>query len=138
MEKEYYIKVNEWTKVLVTEEIYHFYRRQQWKEAKRRKVRANMECSYELMVESGIDGKCASKQKFVEDIVMDKLLQEMLIEALDTIALDERELIYNIYFCNKSERELSKFYGISNVAINKKHHKIVLKLKKYLIFKKTF
>ena len=138
MEKGYYIKVNDWTKVPVTEEIYRYYRRQQWKEAKRRKIRADMECSYELMVESGIDGKCSSMQKLTEDIVMDKLLLEMLMEALDTISLDERELIYNIYFCNKSERELSKFYGISNVAINKKHHKIVFKLKKYLIFKKTF
>ena len=50
MEKEYYIKVNDWTKVPVTEEIYRCYRRQQWKEAKRRKIRADMECSYELMV----------------------------------------------------------------------------------------
>jgi len=134
MEKEYYIKVNDWTKVPVTEEIYRAYRRQQWKEAKRRKIRADMECSYELMVESGIDGKCISMQKLTEDIVVDKLLLDMLMEALDTLALDERELIDNIYFCDKSERELSKFYGVSNVAINKKHHKVVLELKKILDF----
>ena len=132
MEKGYYIKVNDYTKVLVAEEIYRAYRRQQWKEAKRRKIRADMECSYELMVESGIDGKCASMQKLTEDIVMDKLLLEMLMEALGTIALDERELICNIYFCNKSEREFAESIGLSQKGINKKKHRILGKIRKII------
>ena len=42
MKKEYYIKVNDWTKVSVTEEIYRTCRRPQWKEVKRRKKRAKI------------------------------------------------------------------------------------------------
>ena len=132
MEKEYYIKVNDWTKVPVTEEIYRCYRRQQWNESKRRKIRADMEYSYELMVESAIDGKCASKQKLTEDIVMDKLLLELLMEALDTLNSDERILIDGLYFLGETERELSSHLGVSQQLLHYHKKEILNKLKKLL------
>ena len=133
MGKEYYIKVNDWTKVSVTEEIYRACRRPQWKEAKRRKKRSDMECSYELLVGNCIDSECTSMQKLTEDIVMDKLLLEMLMEALNTLASDERELIDNIYFNHKTEREFAESIGLSQKGINKKKHRVLEKIRKLII-----
>ena len=135
MEKEYYIKINDWTKVPVTEEIYRAYWRQQWKETKRRRIRVDMEFSYELMVESGIDGKCASMQKLTEDIVMDKVLLELLMEALDNLTSGERGLIDALYFEERTERELSKKTGVPQKTINNRRKSALSKLRKLLIEK---
>ena len=68
----------------------------------------------------------------MEQIVEDKLLLEMLLKALETLTEDERFLIDKIYFKEKSERDVAKKTNESNVSINKKHHKIIKKLKKLI------
>jgi len=94
-----------------------------------------MEFSYELMVESGIDGKCASMQKLTEDIVMDKVLLELLMEALDNLTSGERGLIDALYFEERTERELSKKTGVPQKTINNRRKSALSKLRKLLIEK---
>ena len=132
MKKEYYIKLNDGQVVPVTEEVYREYKRPQWREAKQKKVRQMREFSLKYMTENGMEHIYSNNQKLVEDIAEDHLLLEMLMKALETLTDDERFLINELYFNEKSERDFAEKMGISNVAVNRKHHRILDKIKKLL------
>ena len=132
MKKEYYIKLNDGQVVPVTEEVYREYKRPQWREAKQNKVRQMREFSLEYMIENGMEHIYSDNQKLVEENAEDNLMLEMLMKALETITDDERSLINELYFNEKSERDFAKKIGISNVAVNKKHHHVLEKIKKLL------
>ena len=103
MKKEYYIKLNDGQVVPVTEEVYREYKRPQWREAKQKKVRQIREFSLEYMTENGMEHIYSDKQKLVEEIAEDNLMLEMLMKALETLTDDERFLINELYFNEKSE-----------------------------------
>jgi len=130
MDKEYIIKLSDGTLVPVSEEVYRVYKQSQWRESNRRRAVKERERSLEFMEEGGVH--ITSHEKLVEQIVEDKLLFEMLLKALETLTEDERFLIDEIYFQEKSERDLARETNVSNVSINKKHHKIIKKLKKLI------
>jgi len=130
MDKEYIIKLSDGTLVPVSEEVYRVYKQSQWRESNRRRAVKERERSLEFMEEGGVH--ITSHEKLVEQIVEDKLLFEMLLKALETLTEDERFLIDEIYFQEKSERDLARETNVSNVSINKKHHKIIKKLNKLI------
>lgn len=126
MKKEYNIKLPDGAIVPVTEEVYRAYKRPQWREAKKKKLKR------EISLENFNDVHTLSDEKLVEQIVEDKLLLEMLLKALETLTEDERFLIDEIYFQEKTEREISKESRIPQQTINSRKKKIIEKLKKYL------
>ena len=128
MDKEYNIKLPDGTLVPVSEEVYRAYKRPQWREEKQKKAH----CIREISLDESENVHIPSNEKLVEQIVEDKLLLEMLLKALETLTEDERFLIDEIYFQEKSERDLARETNVSNVSINKKHHKIIKKLKKLI------
>lgn len=67
-----------------------------------------------------------------DEIVVDKLMNEMLHQCLDRLDTDERALIDALYFNNKTETELAIEYGISQQAISKRHLKIIRQIKKIM------
>ncbi len=69
-----------------------------------------MNISLDVFLEDGFDVKCS--QPSVEDTVADKLLYDKLYAALDQLTSEERSLIEELYFHEKSVRELSKEIGI--------------------------
>ena len=71
-----------------------------------------------------------SDEKLVEQIVEDKLLLEMLLKALETLTADERFLIDEIYFQEKTEREVSAKLNIPKTNVHRLKEKILKKLKK--------
>jgi DNA-directed RNA polymerase specialized sigma subunit len=131
MKKEYYIKLKNGQAVPVSEEIYREYMRPVWREAKRKNIRQNNEFSFEFMEESGMGYLCASEQKLVDEIVEDKLLLEMLMNALETLTVEERFLVNELFFNNKTERRIAEESNISHQAIHKRKNRILEKLKKY-------
>ena len=132
MKKEYYIKLSDGQVVPVTEEVYREYKRPQWREAKQKKVRQMREFSLEYMNENGIEHIYSDKQKLVEDIAEDNLMLEMLMKALETLTDDERFLINELYFNEKSERILSKQIDIPQQTINSRKAIIIKKLRKFM------
>lgn len=66
-----------------------------------------------------------------EEETMDKLEREELHKAIEKLTKEEQKLIFQHYFENRSETELSAEYGISQQAISKKIRKIREKIKKY-------
>ena len=132
MKKEYYIKLNDGQVVPVTEEVYREYKRPQWREAKQKKVRQMREFSLEYMTENEMEHIYSENQKLVEDIAEDNLMLEMLMKALETLTDDERSLINELYFNEKSERNLSKQIDVPQQTINSRKAIIIIKLRKFM------
>ena len=132
MKKEYYIKLSDGQVVPVTEEVYREYKRPQWREAKQKKVRQMREFSLEYMTENRMEHIYSDNQKLVEEIAEDNLMLEMLMKALETLTDDERSLINELYFNEKSERNLSKQIDVPQQTINSRKAIIIIKLRKFM------
>lgn len=68
----------------------------------------------------------------IADLVADSLMAEKLQECLPLLTEDEQRLIREIYFTGLTERDLAEKYHISQVAVHKRKHRILEKLKKLL------
>jgi len=130
MKKDYNIKLTDGTLVPVTEEVYRAYKQSQWRESNRRRAVNERERSLEQVEEGGVH--ITSQEKLVEQIVEDKLLLEMLLKALETLTEDERFLIDEIYFQEKTIREVASEVNIPFQTVHSKRNKIIEKLKKIL------
>lgn len=131
MSKDWYIWIDG-VKVSVSEDVYRTYKRAEWREEKQDAVRRDRECSFDYMEEHDLDGQVVSRQELVDEIVADKLLLDELYAALAELTDDERSLIDELFFKEKSEREVSREAGISAVAVHKRKHKILDKLRRFI------
>lgn len=68
----------------------------------------------------------------VAEQVINQIMLDKLRACLAVLTEDEMELIHFLYYEEKSETELSSFYGISQQAISKRLKRILAKLKKLL------
>lgn len=68
----------------------------------------------------------------IVDIVIENLLRDKLRGALNQLTVEEQELVYQLYYRNLTEREVAKKLRISQVAVNKRKHRILEKLKKIM------
>lgn len=75
------------------------------------------------------DRQFVAEQPSVEDEVMDRLMHQNLYAALHSLQDDERQLIVQLYFLGKTERELAELQGVFHNAIHKRKLRILSKLK---------
>jgi len=67
----------------------------------------------------------------VEDIVENKVLLDLLYSALSTLTQEEQKLIVDIFWRDKTERELAPTLGLKEPkSVNKRKHRILEKLSK--------
>ena len=90
------------------------------------------EDSYERLLEQKIQFREDATD--VEDLVIWKMEVQQLHKALALLSDEERELIEQLYFNERTEREIAAQTGLSQNAVNKRRQKIIGKLRK--IFKK--
>ena len=67
----------------------------------------------------------------IEDEIIRKITIEEVRRVIRLLPLDEQKLIKEIFVYGKTERELSKKYGVSQVAIHKRKNRIFQKIKKF-------
>ncbi len=79
-----------------------------------------------------IDKQFSAEQPSVEDEVICSMVYKQLHEALQLLTEDERCLIVQLYFLEKTERELAKLMTLSQNSINKRRHKVLKKLRALL------
>ena len=94
------------------------------------RVIPSREDSYERLLEE--HNLPADEQADVENIVLRKILRKQLHEAIRNLEEEEQYLIIQLFFMDRSERELAEELGLSQKAVNKRRHKILGKLKKFL------
>lgn len=68
----------------------------------------------------------------VEDMVMDKLIAEKLHQCLSQLTKEEHELIFTLFFQNKSEHQLAAETGIPRMTLHDRKIKILRTLKKLM------
>lgn len=124
--KDYYIKIND-REVRVSKAIYYEYKRPAWREKKRSKVRAAIECSFDALTECGVE--ISSTDESLEELIEDRQLLASLLTALDELTDDERGLIDALYYKTQTEREFSSETGVPQQTIHKRKNAILQKLK---------
>jgi RNA polymerase sigma factor (sigma-70 family) len=129
MDKQYSIELNG-RQIPVSKEVYDAFKRPAWKERKRSQVRKEKELSLEAFADAGFE--IPSGEALVDEIVEDKLLLDMLFKALSELTDDERFLIDEMFFNDKSEREIAQEIGLSKTGVHKQKEKILSKLKNLL------
>ena len=100
------------------------------REAQQIQVIPSREDSYERLLEE--HNLPADEQTDIETIVLSKMMRQQLHEAIRSLQEEERYLIIQLFYAERSERELAAELGLSQKAINKRRHKILEKLKKFL------
>ena len=89
----------------------------------------SMEDSYERI--SGQSGAFQADQPDIETVVLNKIIQSQLYQALQSLSEQERYLILQIFFFDRTERDLAAELNLSQQAGNKRKHCILGQLKKY-------
>lgn len=134
--------------IAVTEQVYRAYKRPAWAEHKRKE--REKRCRDENGNRCANDCKTCSKPREggvlsldqfaeagyespdpvdIDELVAEKLLLEQLYIALDELTQDERNLVDDLYFDDKSERNVADKLGLSQKGINKRKHKVIEKLR---------
>lgn len=132
----------------VTEEVYRAYKRPLWAEhkrkerAKRCRDQNGRRCTKDCRTcGKAREGSVLSLDKFADDgyevadpadmadLVADKLLLELLSDALDTLEPDERSLIDALFYKDRTVREYAAEIGVSHQAVVKRKQKVIEKLR---------
>lgn len=123
--------------VEVTEEVYHAYMRTGWNIQDNNASFYKHEIQFSLL----IGGKANAFEHFREFISEDNVVDDAAIlntyidklkKALSELPENDRKLIYQLFFQNKTERELASQYNINHKNIHKKKIRILCRLNKLL------
>lgn len=133
--KEYQIRIQE-QMIPVSEEIYLTYyrmrRREKHLEEKDARHGTVLYSSMDTDEITGEDAIPDLKSPKVEDVVLDRLMYQLLHHCIIQLSKQEQELIEVLFFQGKSEREWSAESGIPQKTINDRRHKVITKLKKLM------
>jgi|GEM_PF-882836 len=136
-------------KVEVSDEVYEFMRKNDFKMDYRMRIRKtertvvkretvtfipSAEDSFDRLSDLGTE--FATGEKSIEDILIARETREKLYAALDTLNENERRLIEEIYFSldnkKKSERKAAKTLGIPRMTLHDRTEAVLNKLKNIL------
>lgn len=145
--KKYYLYIEK-TKVEVSYDIYkayyHYKRKENYflKDLKEGRERLNPGNNKKMLYPSKEDsfdrinkkyGELLGDNKYnPENIFIKKEILENLYFALNKLNPDERDLIYGLFYQNKSEMEIAREKGLTRGKIRYLKEKIFSKLKNYL------
>lgn len=133
--KEYRIKV-QGQLISVSEEVYLTYyrmkRRELHLEEKDKSHRVFYYSALDTEETNGEDAIPDLNSPQVEDVVTDKLLAEKLHQCLNQLSKEEQELIFTLFFQNKSEHQVSRETGIAQKTVHNRKVRILSRLKKLM------
>lgn len=99
------------------------------KDGKVKKIVPSREVSLDRLIDDN-SRQFSDDSKSVECEVEINVDLEKLHIALQQLTAEELDIITKVFFENMTEREIAKILGISQVAVNKRKHRILEKLKK--------
>jgi RNA polymerase sigma factor (sigma-70 family) len=131
----YYITLQDGSKVSVTKEVYKAYYEQVRRDEYYERMKKKRHQSYDELAESGHP---AEEQLFVpppsvEEIAEREMTLEILLSALDKLSADEHSLVEDLYFQQKSETECAKDTGVSRRTLDRRREKILAKIRKSMM-----
>ena len=131
--KKYTIVVKQ-QRVEVSEAIYRAYHNEREAERYQNKLIRQNELSLERFQEDGVNIDYLIVR--VQPDIVDKLIHQEQLEALwialQSLSEDERSLVDELFFNEKSERKLASELGVPRMTLSDKKHRILKKLKKLM------
>lgn len=131
--KKYTIIVKK-QRVEVSEAVYRAYHKEREAERYQKKLIHQNELSLDRFQEDGVNADYLIVR--VQPDIVDKLIHReqlhALYLALKLLPVEERSLIEELFFNEKSERRLAAELGIANMTLHDRKHRILKKLKKLL------
>jgi DNA-directed RNA polymerase specialized sigma24 family protein len=121
-------------RVEVTKEVYRTYYKLTERERYLNRLAEKRHISLEACHQNGlqVDYLLSHPGESIEDGVIKKEKLEKMALCLETLSEHERLLIYELFFQEKSERQLSAETAIPQRTINDRKRKILLKLKRLM------
>lgn len=121
-------------RIEVSEAVYRAYHKEREAERYQNKLIRKNELSLERFREDGvnIDFLIVRVQPDIIDNLLHQEQLESLWAALQSLPEDERSLIDELFFNDKSERELARELDVPRMTLSDKKHRILRKLKKLL------
>ena len=74
----------------------------------------------------------SDKDTDIEEEVINSVLIKTVLEAMSLLSEEEKWLIQELFFCGKSERELTRNTGIPRKTINYRKEKALSKIRKFI------
>lgn len=95
---------------------------------------ANGDVSYDALDTDEFNGEdtLVDPDEDIAERVAQKLMIEKLRRVLPLLSEDERNLVVALFYEKRTEREYANDMGISQVAVHKRKHRILEKLKEFL------
>lgn len=127
--KEYTIVVKR-QRVEVSKAVYHAYHQAREAERYQRKCIKDNEYSLERFQEDGvnIEHQLVACQDFVDKLVHREQLEKLWL-VLQALPQDERSLIEELFFNEKSESQVARTIGVNQSTVSRRLTKILLKLR---------
>lgn len=138
----------------VTDEVYEVYTKGDRKnkyftdDLKKEKIIVNQDEEKVSFIPSREDSydrlTCECEKEFAdlsectEEEAMKNLMIEKVREALNILSETETKIVYGLFFEGKTGKVIAKDLNVSEMAISKRKHTILKKLKKYLEKEKFF
>ncbi|MEA4816998.1 MAG: sigma factor-like helix-turn-helix DNA-binding protein [Lachnospiraceae bacterium] len=131
--KKYTIVVKS-NRVEVSESVYHAYHKERETERYQRKLIHQFELSLERFQDEGINVEflITRFQPSIEDMQIEQEQLRKLHIALDTLTVEERLLIHELFFNGKSERILAEELGVPRMTLSGRKHRILRKMRKVI------
>jgi RNA polymerase sigma factor (sigma-70 family) len=131
--KEFKIRVKNEI-VAVSEEVYTVYYKMGRRERYIEEVSIKKNLSYNQLIEQNypVEGNSQNPQCPIEDMIIEKIMFEKLLSALEELTDQERWLIDELFFQGKSERELADLMMLPRTTLQSRKNSIINKLKKII------
>ena len=132
-EERIYTIVVKRQRVEASKAVYHAYHQAREAERYQRGLITDNEYSLEQFQENGVnvEYQLPACQDFVDRLVL-REQEYRLHRALQTLTVEERLLIHELFYNGKSERTLAAETGIPRMTICDRKHRVLAKLKKLL------
>jgi RNA polymerase sigma factor (sigma-70 family) len=131
--KKYTIIVKS-NRVEVSESVYHAYHKEREAERYQKKLIHQFELSLERFQDEGVNVEflITRFQPSIEDKLIEQEQLWKLHIALDTLTVEERLLIHELFFNGKSERILARELGVPRMTLSDRKHRILRKMRKVI------
>jgi RNA polymerase sigma factor (sigma-70 family) len=133
-EKKKYTLLVRGQRIEVSPEVYKVYYQAYEQERYAKSKAFDVERSLDRFSEDGVnvEYQYAMSQPSLEDQVFHEQMKKKLPAALAVLSDDERLLISELFYNNKSETEVAKTLGLSQQAVSKRWLKLRTKIKEFL------
>lgn len=115
--------------VEVSDEFYAKYQEMEKEEKNKNRAETRRHISLSQMQENGFEP--ALQESSLEDDLLKEEMKKELLEAISTLTPQQQDLVYKVFYENKSTSQVAKEMGALDSSISHKLERIYKKLKKF-------